>query len=644
MKKNDLEQIFKALYNEAPPKLTKKELIYILSQDKQLKGAGFGDFMRKITSNTIGKMFNKKSIDRTIPYRKQYTNKTKNNLDMFNKAQITKLTLVRKPVNSTLINVLNVLSFGLFKKMMKSHSFDKMFHLSLVATLPSGKNLLIEKLAEINIDPDIEKELTELSEVLTMESYQANSITLGNLMENTRKFMGDKNYYDYDAFNNNCQNFILSILKGNNLNSPKYEQFIYQDITELYKELEKKAGYVSTISKFSTRMGKAWNKLTGAGKKEDLHKIFPTNYGIDTIKIIDAVAFDSDKVNIVGSSATKTTLYPGDFDLFETVKASNLKKLMDTFQEKVINIEKMKNVYLGDVKLGEYEEYNILKDMVYSEKHNKVIGYNKADVLEHFTLLHKLKVVKNDEYKQGLKLLVEKPTELQFNRMKHFFKFHILRWDINEISKGYKTLHGDNKISLVEALQTPALFKMDVIGFTRDKFMEFSIIYDVRGKNDERINNYMVNVKESLTSDIKDYISTGKYYKALKRQYSKLKYEHKNNKENLQQMNDLITFFNSDVGILNSVKTDIETILILSETENDLPTDKIINVINSFIYRLSNVYDVHAFLKQEKGILKTLHDIVSGDLNKNALVKLQKLKLSLESMINKLSYKYLKTV
>ena len=84
--------------------------------------------------------------------------------------------------------------------------------------------------------------------------------------------------------------------------------------------------------------------------------------------------------------------------------------------------------------------------------------------------------------------------------MKHFFKFHILRWTPDEILQGYKTLH-NKKISMVEALQTPALFKLDVIGFTRNKFMEFSIIYDVRNRHNERVNNYMVNVKESLEND-----------------------------------------------------------------------------------------------------------------------------------------------
>lgn len=640
--KSELQQMFRELYKEEPPKtLKKQDLIFILQNDKNLKGSGFGDWMRKIASNTIGKVFKKRDVNQIIPFRKEYTNKTRNNLNKFKNAQIFKMTLVRKPVNSTLINVLNVLSFGLFKKMMKSHSFDEMFHLSLVVTFRSGINLLIEKQAEINIDSDFEKELTELSEVLPMESYQANSLTLGQLMENTRKFMGDRKYFDYDAFNNNCQNFILSILNANNLNRPKYQDFIYQDIRELYKELEDKAGYVSTISKFTTRMGKAWNKLTGAGTTKDLKKVYPINYGIDTIKIIDIMAFNSDNVKIVGTAASKATLYPGDFDLFETVKTNDLNKLMNHFKNKVQDIEIMKNVYLGDIKLGEYEDYNILKDMYYTN--NKAVGYDDVECKKHFEILHKLKIVSKDEYKQGLKLLVSKPSELQFNRMKHFFKFHILRWTADEIFQGYKELH-HKKISLVEALQTPALFKLDVIGFTRDKFMEFSIIYDVRNKHNERVNNYMVNVKESLENDIKNYILTGKYYKALKRYYSKLKYEYKHNKENLDDMKDLIKFFNSQVGILNSVKNDIETILILSQTESVLPAEKILNVINSFIYRLSNVYDVNEYLKQEKQILRTLHNIVKQDFNKKTLGMLEELKNTLENMININAKNYLKTV
>tara|TARA_B100000446_G_scaffold187248_1_gene215819 strand:+ start:3 stop:1928 length:1926 start_codon:yes stop_codon:yes gene_type:complete len=615
-----------------------KHLLNYLEKDEKMKGSGLWKSLKKLSNKAIGKISRKekKIIEKVIPYRNSYNRTSRKTLDKFGNSKIFEMAIVRTPVNKVLINILNTMSLGLFRKMMKVHGYDYMFHLSLIITLPSNIKIIIEKNAEINITKNFQ--LGELSEIMDIGTYNKNMISLNELMNKTKSFMGDKLFYDYDAFENNCQNFILSILEANKINQPEYTKFIYQDIDLLYKELETKAAYVSTFSKFSTRLGVLFNRLTGKGTATKATKSYPLNYGIDTERIIELMAFDDEKVHIVGTTALKNILYPGDFDLFETVKINDMGEFIETFKDKVNNIQATKNLYLGDIKIGEFPAFQVINKKTYF-KDNKLIGYDYEESKETLKILKDVMSLDDETFEKALSMLYKNPDEMEFNKMKHFFKFHILRWNIDEINKGYKQI-GKVKITLEDALKSNGLFKMDTVGFTRDKFMEFSIIYDLRDKQNKRINNYVVNISDSLEEDIKNYMLNQNYYKALKRYFSKLKFEFKRKDVKKEDLQDLVNFFNSEVGILNSVKNDIETLNYIINDEENYDLEKILNTVNSFIYRLSNVYTIEEYLKKEKKINKLLRDILQNqDLNKG---QLDKIKDELNNIINIKALEYIK--
>jgi hypothetical protein len=649
--KQELREIFKIIYSKYPPNnLKKRNLITILQEEEKLSGSGFGSFFRNIASkasNVIQKTFNNKKdtnikyrladigARQVLNYRKSYTNETRETLNKFGNSKIENITIVRTPVTKAIITVLNALSFGLFKELMKTHGYDTMFHLGLLMTI-NNQRVVVEKLAEINVSTNYKQLYNEASETLTL-TLNGGDLTLNQMIEKTRNFMGEKNFYDYDAFTNNCQNFISNILTANSLNSPKYQDFLYQDMAEMYKTLESKAGYLSKIAKFSTRMGSLWNRLTGAGVLEK--KEFPINYGINAEKVINKIAFNVNDVKVMGSMAIKSTLYPSDFDLFESVKVKSINTLANEFKDKIEYIIQKNNIYLGDVKLGEIEELKVINDGIYF-KNSKPIGYNYNEAKNK---LNKIKpYITNDEYKKGLSVLKENPNVDEFNIIKNVLRFHVLRWNAKELLNGYKKIAGQ-KITIEDALKTNGLFKMDVIAFVRDKFMEFSIIYDLRDENNKRINNFRVNVSDSLTENTKTYIAQGKYYKALKRYYSKMKHEYTHNKGKREKLKDnldeLTAFFNSNVGLLNSVLIDVETMLLLFESSEEYPINKAINIMNSFIYRLSNVYTVNDFLKQEKTILKLIRQTIQQP--DKLQTTLNTLKTKLDKIINDESLKFL---
>ena len=654
-KKKNLQEIFKTIYGTHPPKsATKNDLIVIFNKENELRGGGIFDIF-KTMRNKAKSILNYQTkikvnvadyaLDKTLSYRTKYTNETQKTLNNYGNKIIADITVVKTPVKTLLINVMNALSFGNFKDLMQQHGFDQMFHLGLIVNI-DGKRIIIEKLAEVNISTNYEKGYNESSETLQLTNYNQN-ITLNNLMETTRNFMGDKNYFDYDAFTNNCQNFIKSILQANNMLTDITDSFIYQDISQMYEVLKEKSPYLATTARLTTRLGGWWNRLTGAGGLYGSGNIlskreFPLNYGIEAEKAIKLVSFNVSNVNVMGSMAMKAFKYPSDIDLFETVKTNNIKKLSEEFQDNIYDIIQTKNIYITDCKCGIIPELEILNNKAYF-KNNKVIGYNQKDSLEKLNEIKKMKLITNKEYQEMKPFLSPNPTEDEYKLLNKLFRFHILRWSSTEILKGYKKI-GIHRITLEDAIKSDGMFKLDVIAFINNKFTEITAIYDIRDMNNKRINNYQVKITEQIKENIDALILEGEYYKVLKRQFSVLKYNYKFEKGDKKKkteikMNNLLQIFNGDLGLINSVKNDIDVILSLYDIGDNLPTDKIINMMNQFIYRLSNVYQENKFMKEEKDIILSIKNAIKTP--KTIQKTLEKIRIKLKTIVNKKSKQYL---
>jgi hypothetical protein len=74
----------------------------------------------------------------------------------------------------------------------------------------------------------------------------------------------DKLWFGYDPFNNNCQYFIKYILDANNLYSANAEEFLFQDVSSIEKELNSVS---KGIMRGTTHLAGTINKFLGKGKK-----------------------------------------------------------------------------------------------------------------------------------------------------------------------------------------------------------------------------------------------------------------------------------------------------------------------------------------------------------------------------------------
>jgi len=286
-------------------------------------------------------------------------------------------------------------------------------------------------------------------------------------------------------------------------------------------------------------------------------------------------------VKITGSMAINYQLYASDFDLYESLN-DNYSRYVKKFQQVIKHFLKQKNVFIGDIKSGEIKKWNILDgDKITIETLNNKINnlYNNG-------------IINDDEKNESLKLLKLPFNDMTYYKMKDLFKFHIVRWTPQEVIKGYKTLRDGSKYTLKESFKT-GLTKIDLVVWLENRFVEFSMIYAFRpDKND---------ISKSLKDDIKKFQFNQNYFKMSKRIFSLSQiYDDKTT------INILSDLFNSDLGILYLLNSDIKTLIYLFENVDNLPYNRIKKEFTSFNKRLRNI---KLYFSDNKMISKIINKI-----------------------------------
>ena len=141
-----------------------------------------------------------------------------------------------------------------------------------------------------------------------------------------------------------------------------------------------------------------------------------------------------------------------------------------------------------------------------------------------------------------------------------------LRWKYNDIMKGFQIVNGETYF-FESCLFHKSTIKIDIIYLINNKFTELSDNYYIKiGNNTNFEDISKKSVKQSLKKDYDQLIIDGKYYKALKREFSMIEIDQPKNKLSNRQLK-LIDYFNSDIGILNKGRADLDLLLILLEEQ-----------------------------------------------------------------------------
>lgn len=183
--------------------------------------------------------------------------KFKKMLNLYGNEIITDIIVGRNPIDSNVSKFLNTLSGNKLNEELKKKNYDDLFHLYLTVKTANGNYFEIDKTAILNITQRYN--WPKKDEYISIKNdNKMNILTLNKMMAKTQQLMGN-NFQNYSARNNNCQDFIISILTANNLIRPEYKEFIKQDAEELLfgnnSTIEKvKSGIMENISDVATNL------------------------------------------------------------------------------------------------------------------------------------------------------------------------------------------------------------------------------------------------------------------------------------------------------------------------------------------------------------------------------------------------------
>ena len=197
--------------------------------------------------DTVGEVF--EPVGKFIGTRKGLTAISQKTLKDFGEAKVNVMYIARAPVGELLVNALNVVSLGKFKKELKKKPYDSLFHLSIIMETDKG-NVRVEKNDTVNITPKPVKQKGEERVFLKVPE----GITLGEMIEKTKLKMG-KNFLPYDPMRNNCQRFIMSVLEANGMETKENKEFVVQDSDDLFNPLLRKVGRTLTDIGATTKGG-----------------------------------------------------------------------------------------------------------------------------------------------------------------------------------------------------------------------------------------------------------------------------------------------------------------------------------------------------------------------------------------------------
>jgi hypothetical protein len=177
------------------------------------------------------------------PYIRKY-------LESHSNSYIKRIDVCRVPIKQIIDSALNIISLGQYSKIKKQLNYDDMFHLYLLITFDTGESIILERNQVLRLAPATKSDFIELKKCSKSACPGCINIPLNNRRIKFLDFFAngevyqlthsDISFYIYDALKNNCQDFVLALLKGNHLDTPFITEYVKQTLPEILPEYAKK--------------------------------------------------------------------------------------------------------------------------------------------------------------------------------------------------------------------------------------------------------------------------------------------------------------------------------------------------------------------------------------------------------------------
>ena len=162
---------------------------------------------------------------------KRLPKSVRNILEKDGDKKIKTITIFRNPIEKAGSMLMDFITLGKFSELKKKFAPDDIFHLGMIIKLENGKEYVLEKNEVIALYSG--KPSTIKSSINVPVNQD---ITLFELLDRAEIKNGDK-FFFYDAFSNNCADYMIMVLKASRLLTEESRKFIKQDLTKLIEEI-----------------------------------------------------------------------------------------------------------------------------------------------------------------------------------------------------------------------------------------------------------------------------------------------------------------------------------------------------------------------------------------------------------------------
>jgi hypothetical protein len=367
-------------------------------------------------------------------------------------------------------------------------------------------------------------------------------------------------------------------------------------------------------------------------------KHYPENYTEDLIDIMETLSYKQNtniKVEspvIYGSASIKLSS-PSDYDCYQKIKAKNIVSIVKEFKEVIRRLEAYKGLYIADIKAGSVDALRVIPQHIDEDNWDSELSSMTDKARELF----RLKKIDKAEFDLCIKYLKPKLRNFDIAIVKKEIRFNVARWTPEEVKKGFLIRRG-MKLTLEEAVQQKELTKVDVIGFTVNRYPEISMVYLYEMGGHVLNTGYNEEDRELLLQQtIPPLIYEDNYFKVAKRVFAIERYRERSN---LRVLEILMRLFNSDLARIYQIIVDLNTTLYMFDNYKNIDMDKIKYMLNQIRFRTSNFINKN-YEKHETEYLKLLGDFENDPFKKRHL--LEKYKDKLFDLMNTQTKEYLET-
>jgi hypothetical protein len=276
----------------------------------------------------------------------------------------------------------------------------------------------------------------------------------------------------------------------------------------------------------------------------------------------------------------------------------------------------------------------IMNGIIYDYDYNKI----KNNIYYLFNIASSI----NKKQYDDLNLLIKKNINIKdWEALGEYIRnLDILKWTPKELFDGKKYYGKDDFYEISKSIAAEAsynnIIKIDIIAEIDNRFLEISNYISIYVKKKPKQKFYIWNTdKIDFENEIKEDIEKLFYsefhykpFKGIKRMYSLAKFK--------KYEDDIILFekfLDSDYGLISQIISNIDTIILLINTQNNefLPWQNIFNNIDQF---KQNIYHISDVKIDKLKIFKTIDKIIKNK-NKNSLPELlNSIKFYLQDILN----------